>query len=72
MDPWKEFSAWEAGREKVRRWAALEGKSATMSDDLYRGRLARARCRRKALGILGFCVHAGVWVLEVWRFMRSG
>jgi hypothetical protein len=72
MDPWKEQFAWQAGRDKLRHWAALEGKSATMSDDLYRDEETRGVARQKTLGVLSFFAHAGVCVLEVLRFFRSG
>jgi hypothetical protein len=72
MDPWKEYAAWESGRDKLRQWAALEGKSETMSNDLYRGHAAQDSAQRKPLGLLNACAHAGIWVVELWRYFRSG
>jgi hypothetical protein len=36
MDPWKEYAAREECRDAVRDWAALEGKTPAMADDLLR------------------------------------
>jgi hypothetical protein len=72
MDPWKETSVWKFGRDEAREWAALEGKSQTMSEDLYRGNESRTLLRRGPLRMLNYCAHVGVWIVEVWRFFRSG
>jgi hypothetical protein len=72
MDPWKEYAAWESGRDKQRQWAALEGKSSAMSDDLYRSQSASESAGRKPLGFLNACAHAGIWLVELWRYFRSG
>jgi hypothetical protein len=72
MDPWKESAAWESGRDKLRQWAALEGKSSAMSDDLYRGRDVPDTAGRKSLGFLNACTHAAIWLVELWRYFRSG
>ena len=72
MDPWKEMSVWEIRRDEVREWAALEGKSATMSEELYRCRVGPSLFRQGSLRMLSLCAHAGAWVLEAWRFFRSG
>jgi hypothetical protein len=72
MDPWKEQAVWQAGRDKVRRWAKLEGKSAAMSDDLYQGQVARELRSRRPLKSLNRIAHFGVWIVEVLRLFRSG
>jgi len=71
MDPWKEYAAWEEGRDAVRQWAALEGKSRTMSDDLHRAH-ARVRQSKRPIAALSVIAHLGAWLLEIWRVMRSG
>jgi hypothetical protein len=71
MDPWKEYAAWQDGRDVVRQWAALEGKSATMSDDLLRDYSPR-RGRRLLLTALGLITHVGASLAELWRMFRSG
>jgi hypothetical protein len=70
MDPWKEYAAWQDGRDVVRAWAALEGKSATMSEDLRRGH--SPQCRRNALlAAASFIAHIGASIAELWRMFRS-
>jgi hypothetical protein len=71
MDPWKEYAAWQDGRDVVRAWAALEGKSRTISEDLVRGHSPR-RARRLIFGVVGFIAHLGASVAELWRMFRSG
>jgi hypothetical protein len=71
MDPWKEYAAWQDGRDVVRDWAALEGKSATMSEDLLRGYSPRSG-RRLFFGAVSFIAHVGVAFAEFWRMFRSG
>jgi hypothetical protein len=71
MDPWKELSALEDGRNLARRWAALEGKSRTMSDDLFRESLFHSREKSRGAP-LNFVVHVGALAVELWRLMRSG
>jgi hypothetical protein len=70
MDPWKEQAALQAGRDQLREWAAIEGKSTAMSDDLYRAQADSAR--RQSLSLLSAFAHVGVWILEIFRFFRSG
>ena len=71
MDPWKEFAALENGRDMVRRWAALEGKSRTMSDDLVRGSSLLSPAK-PPVRPWSFAAHLGAVALELWRLMRSG
>jgi hypothetical protein len=86
MDPWKELSAWQTGRDELRKWAALEGKSLTTRDDLFNRQsdlTAEAtplrthfvqRCVKptNALRAFNSCAHLGWWLLELWRYFRSG
>jgi hypothetical protein len=71
MDPWKEYAAWQDGRDVVRAWAASEGKSATMSEDLLRSHSPR-RGRRLVLAAVSVIVHVGASLAELWRMFRSG
>jgi hypothetical protein len=71
MDPWKEYAAWQDGRDVVREWAALEGKSATMSEDLRRG--YSPSCSRKLFFAgVSFIAHVSAAFAELWRMFRSG
>ncbi|HJQ80991.1 MAG TPA: hypothetical protein VJ828_13610 [Lacipirellulaceae bacterium] len=70
MDPWKEYAAWQDGRDVVRRWAALEGKSPTMSEDLRHGYSPR-RGRRLFFAAMSFIAHVGASLVELWRMFRS-
>jgi hypothetical protein len=72
MDPWKELSAWETGRDSLRKWAALEGKSAAMSDHLVQGQVAREPLSDRPLKLLNRSAHVGVWIAEIWRLFRRG
>jgi hypothetical protein len=71
MDPWKEYAAWQTGRDVVRDWAALEGKSPTMSEDLLRGSAPRRRFK-PLLAALSFITHISASLIELWRMIRSG
>jgi hypothetical protein len=71
MDPWKEYAAWQTGRDVVRQWAALEGKSPTMSEDLLRNCAPRRRFKL-LLAALSFIAHVSASLVELWRMMRSG
>jgi hypothetical protein len=71
MDPWKEYAAWQDGRDAVRRWAALEAKSPTMSEDLLRVYSPR-RGRKLLFGAVSFLTHIGASLAELWRMFRSG
>jgi hypothetical protein len=70
MDPWKEYAAWQDGRDVVRQWAALEGKSPTMSEELLRGYSPR-RGRRLLFAAVSFIAHVGASLAELWRMFRS-
>jgi hypothetical protein len=70
MDPWKEYAAWQDGRDVVRRWAAMEGKSPTMSEDLCRG-YSPHRVRRLLFAAVSFIAHVGASLAELWRMFRS-
>jgi hypothetical protein len=72
MDPWKEFAALEDGRDVVRRWSVLEGKSGTMSEDLRRGCLVEEREKKTRGAFINFALHAAALVIELWRMVRSG
>jgi hypothetical protein len=71
MDPWKELAALENGRDVVRRWAAIEGKSRTMSDDLLRGCFVEEGDNTRRGG-LEFALHACALIFELARMIRSG
>jgi hypothetical protein len=71
MDPWKEYAAWQDGRDVVRRWAALEAKSPTMGEDLLRGYSPR-RGRKLLLSAVSFVTHVGASLAEFCRMFRSG
>ena len=71
MDPWKEYAAWQDGRDVVRRWAELEGKSPAMSEDLLRGRSPR-RGPKLFIAAVSVISHVGSSLAEIWRMLRSG
>ncbi len=71
MDPWKEYAAWQDGRDVVRQWAALEAKSPTMSEDLLRGQ-SPLRRSKLLLATVSFTAHVGASLAELWRMLRSG
>jgi hypothetical protein len=70
MDPWKEFAALQSGRDRVRQWAALEGKSPSMSEDLLRNYSPRRRSKLLTAAA-SFIVHVGASLVELWRMFRS-
>jgi hypothetical protein len=70
MDPWKEYAAWQDGRDVVRDWAALEGKSSTMSDDLLQCHSPQRRFNLLPAA-LGFIAHVAATFSELWRMFRS-
>jgi hypothetical protein len=70
MDPWKEYAAWQDGRDVVRQWAELEGKSPTMVEELLRSYSPR-RGRRLLFAAVSFIAHVGASLAELWRMFRS-
>ena len=70
MDPWKEYAAWQDGRDVVRRWAELEGKSPAMSEDLLHGYSPR-RGRKLLFAAASIIAHVGGSLAELWRMFRS-
>ena len=71
MDPWKEYAAWQDARDAVRRWALMEGKSATMSEELLQVYHVTGRPTSR-LRVFGFIAHAVASLVELWRMLRSG
>jgi hypothetical protein len=71
MDPWKEYAAWQIGRDVVRDWAAMEDKSLTMSEDLLRDCAPRRRFK-PFLAALSVIAHVSASLVELWRMFRSG
>ena len=59
-------------RNTVRRWAELEGRSATMRDELYQQYAQRSRKRRNLLTAGYASVEFAVVLLDVWFRVRSG
>ena len=55
----------------IRTWAQLEGKSPTMSEDLYRRSVRPLRRERNALAAVYSVAHAMAWAFEAWRMFRS-
>ena len=72
MDAWSTIDARATRRCAVRRWAALEGKSATMSEDLYCSRRRRVDFQREALRVTLCSAEIAAWMIHVWRLFRSG
>jgi hypothetical protein len=70
MDPWKEYAAWQDCCDVVREWAALEGKSTTMSEDLLRNCAPRRRFK-PLLAALSVIAHVSASLIELWRMFRS-
>ncbi|HEY3395033.1 MAG TPA: hypothetical protein VGK58_20180 [Lacipirellulaceae bacterium] len=70
MDPWKEYAAWQDGRDIVRQWASLEGKSPTMSEDLLQGYSPR-RGPKLLFAAVSLVAHVGSSLAELWRMFRS-
>jgi hypothetical protein len=71
MDPWKENAAWQECRDAVRAWAALEGKSATMREDLYRSAVCKLAANPRFLPLIAVLVDVGMMALDVLRVLRS-
>ncbi|MEX2315635.1 MAG: hypothetical protein WD669_00680 [Pirellulales bacterium] len=68
MFPWPP-PAHQPPHDEIRSWAELEGKSATMRDDLYRRHLRRRR-HLSAVSIF-VLVELAVWIVEVWRYLSQ-
>jgi hypothetical protein len=66
MDPWKESAAWQEGRDVVRQWAVLEGKSPQMAENLVRDFAQQtAQSVDKPL-LLAAGVRAAAWAIHTW------
>jgi len=72
MEPWKEYAARQECRDAARAWAELEGKSATMSEDLYRSVVDRRASKRKPLAAPAFLLHVAIVAVDLLRMFRSG
>jgi hypothetical protein len=71
MFPWQLLSPRADCDDEIRRWADLEGKSATMRDDLYREHAPQPTLDRKPKARIGVLGELVIVVLEAWWHIRS-
>jgi hypothetical protein len=69
MDYWQSIALRASQPDIVRQWATLEGKSMSMSDDLFRGFLVQRSEFGSILPALGFVAELFGLLSEAWQLL---
>lgn len=66
MEYWHPNIARADQQSVIRTWARLEGKSAAMSDDLFRRHVRPRECGRNSLVAIGLCTKLAAAMYNAW------